>query len=56
MITNDWKYAIINLNKFNCIESREVLFLKIYCSYNHEYHIFLNNVVELILNQYGSDF
>ena len=29
--------------------------MKIYCLYNHEYHIFLNKVVELILNQYGSD-
>lgn len=29
--------------------------MKIYCSYNHKYHIFLNKVVELILNQYGSD-
>ena len=29
--------------------------MKIYCSYNHEYHIFLNKVVKLVLNQYGSD-
>lgn len=29
--------------------------MKIYCSYNHKYHIFLNKVVELVLNQYGSD-
>jgi len=29
--------------------------LKIYCSYSHEYHIFLNKVVELVLNQYGAD-
>ena len=29
--------------------------MKIYCFYNYEYHIFLNKVVELVLNQYGSD-
>lgn len=29
--------------------------MKIYCSYSHEYHIFLNKVVELVLNQYGAD-
>lgn len=29
--------------------------MKIYCSYSHDYHIFLNKVVELVLNQYGAD-
>lgn len=29
--------------------------MKIYCSYNHDYHIFLNEVAELVLKQYGSD-
>lgn len=28
--------------------------MKIYCSYNEEFHIFLNKVVELILQEYGS--
>ena len=28
--------------------------MKIYCSYNQEFHIFLNKVVELILQEYGS--
>ncbi len=29
--------------------------MKIYCSYSHDYHIFLNKVVELVLNQYRED-
>ncbi len=55
MITNDWKCDIVNFSKLNRIENVEVVLLKIYCSYNHEYHIFLNKVVELVLKQYGSD-
>lgn len=31
-----------------------VYFMKVYCSYNQEFHEFLNKVVKLILDKYGS--